>query len=400
MKKPGRRHHLVLTRAKGRGRRAQPGHDAPHPGLEVRERFTPTAHVSAFDLAELGQGLLQRFGGEFSQWAKQDSLSAAAAGILAVLALFTGLRRGPNGAGVQMPVSSADNRVTADWARLLGCSERSVQYAFAELLERGFIARFDRDVVLEHEWHHKTAGGDLRPHLAAQVWSVTYLTKKGAVRIARRGETRRLVLKDGQQARVLVAAGAVGKLLAEFAQKIRGIAKRITDAVFLCTPPLRGSTSRLLNRSNDAAAGGADVSRPATGPPSRSSSSTSPETSGGGREGKERFSPELEQLWRRRALTAAQAWPELYFSGDDATRRWLEREFAPHRAELTRRFVAAAGPADMLEQQRRVDVDRLRLEQLERVQPTQRQRAIAKYNAKVAAFRRGVERLARGTKRN
>jgi hypothetical protein len=167
------------------------------PGLKPHQRCNPRSYVTGRDFRGWKTGLCQAHGGELRQWSRQDELSTTAAAILAFLSVFHGLRSGPEGCGVQMTLEG--------WSKLLGRSRRAVAYAFDQLDARGLVRRRRR--LVKVDWVDDSGKARTR----ADVWGVAYLTKLGAVRIARRGETRRLMVRAGRSERVLVCAGSCGK---------------------------------------------------------------------------------------------------------------------------------------------------------------------------------------------
>ena len=183
-------------------------------GLPRARYCNPRTYVVQADLRELPQGLAKTNAAELRQWSKLDELPPTALAIAAVLYAFTGLRRGPHGCGTQAPLEA--------WARLLGCSRRMVAYGFEALEAAGWASRRRR--LVRHEWTDEAGHTWQR----CDVHGVAYLLPKGAVRIARRGETRR--------GRRLMSEGVVGKLLRVAGLRLRMLARRVTDAPNGCTP--------------------------------------------------------------------------------------------------------------------------------------------------------------------
>jgi hypothetical protein len=331
------------------------------PGLKPEQRSNPTSYVTARDLRESPVDLVDTHAGELLQWRRRDELSPTALCIAGVLLVFRGLRGGRDGCGVQMNVD--------DWAELLGRSRRMVQYAFAQLELLGWVWRRRRFVKVDWE---DEAGNKFK---RADVWGVAYLSTKGAVQLQRRGETKRLVSRRGATRRLLMHEGLVGSLMKAFSSEIRAIARRFADVPKHCAPSLRTSSQKQepgRMRSAPVFPGRLASAKARTRGPSP------PNAAGGGEWGRERVARELERLRGMLALTPAQAWPEAFFAPttDDRGRRWLADEFERFRPELEAHFEAHATPAQRKAHAAAVAAAAKALEQLERNQPTQRQRVL------------------------
>lgn len=305
------------------------------PELEPIEMANPSVYIVDEDLGGV-RDVVDRNYGEFRQWRMRDELSPTACAILAIHSIFRGLRGGRDGCGMQVS--------NACWVRVLGRSERQVNYAFAELRERGLVVRRARYVDRPDGWADGTRDRTGRLHLwkRAEVYSASYLTPLGARRIERRGETRRLTVTAGGHGlrRVLVAVGVVGNLLKQLAQRIRVIALRVTDAEKNCDPSSELNQRRTTYRSGDPEL----VENRGLEPPAMASAHTDARRRGisdGGSfhdRAATAFNAEVERLWSKRLMTAATAYPDLWARADAERRRRLDEEFAPFRRVLTWRL--------------------------------------------------------------
>jgi hypothetical protein len=320
----------------------------------------PAVYVVDSDVTAV-EGLATRHAAELEQWSNRDELSPTACAVLVFLSMFRGLRGGDDGCGVQLSL--------ATWSHVLGRSRRMVQYAFDELRDRGFILRHRRFVKLDDVWTDDKG----RTHTEADVRSVVYLTKLGALRIERRGETRKLKVKAGKGLmRVLTVSGAVGALLETLRPILKSISLRVTDAVSHCTPSVRcrpgsaPSSAEAPIGPKKQKPGGASPSGPrafkvGTDPfPDfdRSSGSelvendSSPDerarlirearaavreaTGSIGGSPRRTFADEVQRC-RRDGITTAQLWkPEEWALATPAERAWLLRQFQPIRAAIAR----------------------------------------------------------------
>lgn len=299
------------------------------PGLKPHQRCNPRSYVTERDFRSWATGLCRSHAGELRQWSRRDELSVTALAIVAVLSVFRGLRGGPDGCGVQMTL--------AGWAELLGRSRRAVAYAFDQLDGAGWVRRRRR--LVKVDWIDDSGKARAR----ADIWGVAYLTKLGAVRIARRGETKRLVVKNGVSSRVLTCAGVVGSLLKTHRDEIRAIAPRVTDALRNCTPSTQWRKTLQLQpvEAGGALPVGSALSLRATGPPSSSDAGSTADRDRRAQWGGSRFRAEIERLWAQRLLTAATAWPENWRTADARGRAWLREQFdRDYRTELGRRLAA------------------------------------------------------------
>jgi hypothetical protein len=344
-----------LRRARARREQLGPQH-GPGPGLPLSARCS-TTNVTWLDLAPfMPRELIEQHKRELLRRRIPGELTPTDVMRLALLGLFRGLKHGGLGAAMQVPVYGE--------CKMLGAGESTVQASNARLLEAKLIERFDcREEIL---WTD-AAGVE---HVEASIWPKTYITARGLERLRSLGSsTRRIVSTGPQRARVLTVVGLAGWLLKACSSLLRMLARRFAGAFENETPPLRGTTLTEENQLEGARAGRAPVSSTlATGPPSRTSRA-SPLTIGArGLAGWRAF--ELERLYLFRALTAAQAWPDLYWTGDRAMRRWLDDEFRAHyERELRERFERVAMPADRAIQQRRVDDDNRKRAKLEAAEP-------------------------------
>lgn len=317
------------------------------PGLLPHQLRRAHVHVIAEDLAELGRavgirleavddkapGLVQRHLGQLLQWRLDDELSPTALAIVAVLSVYRGLRGGEKGCGVQAPIEA--------WAALLGRSVRMVSYAFAQLAERGFVVRHRRLVNVKwvHRW--KAHGKEhVRQHERADIYAVAYLSREGYQRIARRGELRRAVLRDGKKKRVLFAAGILGGLLKTLSSNLKVIALRVAGVKERCTPSFGVETREATERKTKEG----PVGPPQDGalPDGRERSKRSgaaPPDAGTGVIGLKPWQLELLELFNRGQLEPARAWPAQWKRAhqpfvdktghfqefDRTSRKWLQR---------------------------------------------------------------------------
>jgi hypothetical protein len=298
------------------------------PGLKPHQRCNPRSYVTGRDFRGWKTGLCQAHGGELRQWSRQDELSTTAAAILAFLSVFHGLRSGPEGCGVQMTLEG--------WSKLLGRSRRAVAYAFDQLDARGLVRRRRR--LVKVDWVDDSGKARTR----ADVWGVAYLTKLGAVRIARRGETRRLMVRAGRSERVLVCAGVVGSLLKTHRDELRVMATRVTGRTEgTAPPPPRWRKTHHYNPSSvRAPVGPRCFHEPRVLPPQPRAALNAHRSRKASREG-DRRSVELERLWSQKLLTAPTAWPDVWRTADARGRQWLREQFErDYRHELGRRLAA------------------------------------------------------------
>lgn len=215
--------------AKARARAELRARKQYRPKLTPEQLCNPCSYVVDADLAGV-RGLALANAAELEQWRMRDELSPTACAIVALLLFFRGLRGGNEGCGLQVSL--------ARWAQVLGKSRRMVCYALDELAARGFISRRRRWVRVE-PWEAAPRKGKTSGHVyeKADVIYATYLTRYGAGRLERRGETRALRVITGHgRSRVLSVCGVMARLAAEFGPKIRLIAARVTDAANRCTP--------------------------------------------------------------------------------------------------------------------------------------------------------------------
>jgi hypothetical protein len=327
------------------------------PGLPPWLRCSKT-NVTWLDLFDFPRNLRQEHRKELRRRRLQESeLTPTAAVWLSVLALFSGLKGG-GGCFLQAPVRALE--------LVIGAGESTVQAANAYLEGEGLIERFPQRV--EVEWFDD----DGHRHVEADVWAKTRITRRGLERLRSLGEKRRVVMAGPQRGRLLVVTGLLGELLRGCGALLRLLARRVAGANENETPPLRGNTQPEEEPVEGARASRGPVSSTAaTGPPSRPHG-PSPPSSGARGSMRGWVAGEIERLWRLRALTASQAWPALYWSGDRMSRRQLERDFAElYHAELTRRFVALSTPAERLIQTARNAADGDMLEQFERAEPAE-----------------------------
>lgn len=313
--------------------------------------FRPSTYVVDADVADFPADLAQVHAAELEQWRLRDELTPTALGVIAVLTVFRGMRTGRDGCGLQLTVGC--------WQRLLGRSERQVQYAFDELQACGFIFRRRRYVELPEVWTDEgTKHRGPKTHATADVPYVTYLTELGARRIERRGETRQLTVVVGRGlVRVLRASGVVGNLLKDFGRNLRVIAKRVTDAAIRCTPSSLPSHLRSSNRRSarpDGNGAGCAPPLPRAGAPPGGLAGELPGTfpnpttpphaaaSGpyGGKSAATRWVQQLEELWSRRVVVAGAAWPEAWAVADEVGRKWLTKEFSSFKPVLEARLRA------------------------------------------------------------
>lgn len=276
------------------------------PGLPLSLYCNPRTYVVQGDLAELGRDWRPRHAPELARWSRETELSPTALTIAAVLHAFRGLRRGPHGCGTQAPLEA--------WARLVGCSRRMAAYAFDQLEAAGWARRHRR--LVKHEWTDEQG----RAWKRCDVHGASYLTAKGAVRVGVRLEQR----------------GVVEKLWRTAAAKLRVLARRVTDALFDCTPSLRRSAKPKASNSRSGFPVGSEGSaRPVRAhslePPVRRASSREPVrgteqrvTPGpqgwGGFKNSEHAGPIVgDGPWAR--------WPDAWRDADAKGRRWLSAEF-------------------------------------------------------------------------
>lgn len=308
--------------------------------------FNLRSYVVGRDFRSWGRDLVERFRGELLQWRKADELSCTALMIAALLSIFRGMRGGLEGAAIQMHAEQ--------WAELLGVSSRMVLKAFAQLEAHGWARRRRR--LIKHEWNEGP-----KHHQRADVHACAYLLPLGAVRILRRGQR---------------AGELVRRLSAEHTGEIRVIAKRITDAPTRFRPFPVGKKDASKEPLSSAREGARPIFRSATDPPAPSGGPSPPGAVASGRYGYGRFAAELERLAALRALTPSQAWPDLWFGGDDVQRRWLSREWASFEPELKRQFARwePAGPElEQLQALLRSDAERWEAADFG---PSQRDRAV------------------------
>lgn len=302
------------------------------------------ANVTALDLVDLPTELIESHKRELLRRRVPGELTPTDVMQLARLALFRGLKGGM-GAALQEPVRAT--------MKALGAGESTVQASNARLEAAGLVERYPQRV--EVEW--VDAAG--RRHIEADIWAKTYLTAKGLERLQSLGESRRRVVMAGpQRGRVLIAAvGLSSWLLKTCGRVLRMLARRFAGAVEIKTPPLRGKTLR--------------EEEPASATPTEPRACAASPPTGGARGLRGWVAVELERLWTWRALTASQAWPALYWSGDRAHRRWLDRAFRElYAPELTRRFVAQSTADERLIQQARLGADADELARAEAAEPS------------------------------
>jgi hypothetical protein len=295
------------------------------PGLAPHQLRRHAVHVIPEDLAEITRlfalksgeaadvagGLVDRHIDELHKWRFDDELSPTALAIVAVLSVFRGLRGGERGCGIQAPVES--------WAKLLGRSVRMVSYAFAELDERDWVKRHRR--LVEVKWTHRwVAKGveKIRVHERADIYAVAYLSTKAMHQIRRRGETKKLELKDGKRRWVLYAAGIVGGLLRKLSGNLRTIARRVAEVRTRCTPSFGVETQRKA-KQDQRQRGQAPLSARSvhpghgtTGPPGPDGRGHGAPPDGAGMGISPVYELELLELFKSGALTPAVAWPELW----------------------------------------------------------------------------------------
>jgi hypothetical protein len=261
--------------------------------------------------------------------------------VLALLQPFRGLRDGVDGCGLQLTL--------ATWSRLLGRCRRMVQYAFDELAARGFIRRHRRYVARAwSEWRRdkKTRELELVEHQTVDIPYAVYLTRYGARRLERRGETRQLTVIAGQgRVRVLRATGLVGNLLATLGQILKTLALRLSEPAETLHPS-RYSTGSSRSPIVSAAPpfGRKSVSGP-HGPAPPTTAQPVPDSAlhghlggEGHRRAAQAWREQLDELWRRGAGSAAAAWPDLWSIAGDDYRRQLVEQFEPYRRAITRRI--------------------------------------------------------------
>lgn len=295
------------------------------PGLAPHQLRRQHVHVIPEDLAEITRlfekrssraedvagGLVERHIDELRKWRFDDELSPTALAIVAVLSVFRGLRGGERGCGIQAPVEA--------WAKLLGRSIRMVSYAFAELELRDWVKRHRR--LVEVKWTHQwTANGvkKIRVHERADIYAVAYLSTRACHQIRRRGEAKRLEVKDGKRRWVLYAAGIVGGLLRKLSGNLRVIARRVAEVRNRCTPSFGVETLRKAKqdqRPRGQAARSERELHPGHDPPrplGASGASHELGDLGAGMGVDPAYALELFGLWQRGDLTPKRAWPELW----------------------------------------------------------------------------------------
>jgi hypothetical protein len=320
------------------------------PGLRPDQMHNPATYVVAGDLRE--GGLVQRYAGELEQWRRREkasptwhaALSPTALVIAAVHSLFSGMRSGRDGAGMQVHV--------LEWQRITGRSERQVQKAFAQLKRSGWLIRRARFVECP-EWVDANGAR----HIHAQVRSASYLTDFARRRLASAFGTRALFIRSGRSERRLTVCGLLKDLLKTLAQKLRFLSRRISTVCVSAPLPLERRQDQKKNHSE----GGAGVvdnwrntgppggmsplrgqdNRPK--PPDQAQRGNPLATAFGslGRRGSKAaadWNAELERLWHRRAMTARDAWPEVWRQGDARQREWLTQEFSKYGRALARRI--------------------------------------------------------------
>lgn len=345
------------------------------PGLPLHERCSK-ANVTWLDLVDLPRGLIAEHKRELLRRRVPGELTPIDVMRLQLLALFNGLKPGA-GAALQVPVRAEQ--------KLLGAGESTVQASNARLIALGLIERFEQR--REVEWVDALG----RRHIEATVWSKTYITARGLERLRELGESRRKVVSVGpQRARVVLVGGLRAYLLKACGAVLRLLARRFAGAHEIETPPLRGTTQREEEPVEGTRGEGRAAVSPtaATGPPSRTSAEAPPDVRRRAAS-REWVQVEFERLKAHRALSAPQAWPDLYWNGDRPFRRWLERQFdALYRRELTTWFVRESTAAERWVQQRRDAEDAARLDELERREPSEAEKR-RRYHSHAVLWRRG-----------
>lgn len=271
----------------------------PSPGLPRARMCNPRSYVVSADLYELGRELVKSNAAELDRKAVRGELSPTAICIAAVLYVFRGLRGGRDGCGVQAALDGA-------WAHVLGRSRRQVAYAFAQLEEAGWVARRRR--LVRHEWTDEAGHTWQR----ADTHGAAYLLPKGAVQLQPAAWR-----KDGRR----VVIGVVGKLLKLAAQKLRVLARRVTDAVNRCTPSFGEKRDKSFRTRGNARHQGAR----STDPPGRRADApgsrlpTKAARADEHQEDSARSAPRPQG----KGLNAQQLYPELWAASDQRGRNWL-----------------------------------------------------------------------------
>lgn len=312
------------------------------PRLKPEQMQNPRLYVVDSDVKEV-RDLVERHAGELARWRFRDELPPTACAILAFCSYFRGLRSGRDGCGIQLSLST--------WSSVLGRSRRMVQYAFDELVARGFIFRRRRYVKLKDGW--TDAKG--RKHEEADVRYCVYLTALGARRIERRGELRDMhVRAKGGPKLILRVVGIVGDLFTTLSRVSKAIAARVTDADERCTPSYGDALAR-------GSGGGVSPSGPrdflksplcelegaVEKPPDGGNARSHDGPEGDGLErfralealrkaaGRLTFDETVELLWREGRTTAELWQPDLWRERPDK-REWLQKQFRPIAAAMAR----------------------------------------------------------------
>lgn len=320
------------------------------PKLLPHERRNPRTYVQGYDLVdELGRpgrglppGFFKQHKAELWQLRRRfasKQLPPSAIAYAVLLLSIRGLRSTGLGCALQAPLEKT--------AELLGCSKRMAGYAIAALVKAGWARRHQRNAKVTWTEKRKLQSGKVVDveHLEAEVHSVTYLTRFGAVALERAGATRQLLKQKGHQPRrFLVQAGVVGSALRALSRKLRELARRVTDAVNELPPLLRSSASATTsNRLWSEPVG----SRPdfGTGPPERVGPSTLHRLAGAARragllvEGVEL--ERLYRLWCAQQLTIGTAWPDLVRNSTAKRRHWLITELGKFARVFSREALLA-----------------------------------------------------------
>lgn len=317
--------------------------DWARPKLRPDQLSNPSTYVVDADVVKV-RDLVDTHAGEFEQWRMRDEMTPTACGILAVLSVFRGLRGGVEGCGVQWSIWT--------WMAVLGRSERMVQYAFDELAALGYVSRYRRYVKVD-PW--TDAQG--REHHHADIHAATYLTRLGAVRIERRGETRDLKVRDGSgHTLVLRAAGVVGDLLKTLKPILRTVGRRVTDAANRCTPSLTATAKGVQAAPSQVflSERSLDHDRSSESEPVENGTGTAERHSRiplVGVAGPDGMGAEIERCWRYRLTTAGQWRPEHWENADERERAFLTEQFKPIRSAIARRIADEANAAAAAERE-------------------------------------------------
>lgn len=275
----------------------------PSPGLPRAKMCNPRSYVVQADLAELGRELVPRNLSELegrSRCYGKGELSPTALCIAAVLSVFRGLRGGRDGCGVQAPLEA--------WARLCGRSRRQVAYAFAQLEAAGWVARRRR--LVRHRWTDELG----RTWERADVHGAAYLLPKGAAR------TAPAAWRKAGRAEVI---GLVGKLLRTAGQKLRVLARRVTDALVRCTPSFGEKRDKSFRTRQSGALQGAPRS---TSPPGRRADEPPLRLPTLRRSGDEHREDQPRSAAGPQGKGAQALWPEAWERADARGRQWLHRQ--------------------------------------------------------------------------